>query len=63
MTSASFHHLSELVFDAAGYLADHDHQAAGQLNNTGRLLAVLGDREAATERQAAGQPQLPGLVL
>ena len=42
MTSARFYHLSEMVLEAADYLADHDHLATEQLNEAGALLAAIG---------------------
>jgi hypothetical protein len=39
MTSERFYHLSEMVFEAADYLAGHDHrQATERLQDTGELL-------------------------
>lgn len=62
MTSARFYHLSEMVLEAADYLADHDHFATEQLNEAGALLAEIGGREATRERGGREQPALPGIV-
>lgn len=63
MTSARFYHLSEMVLEAADYLADHDHQATERLQEAGALLAALGGREAAREGGQREQPTLPGIDI
>lgn len=63
MTSARFYHLSEMVLEAADYLADHDHAAIERLNEAGALLAEIGRREAAGEGGGREQPALPGMDL
>ena len=62
MTSARFYHLSEMVFEAAEYLAGHDNVSMDRLHDAGALLVALGERENAAERQAAGQPRRPRKV-
>ena len=63
VTSARFYHLSEMVLEAADYLADHDHLATERLNGAGALLAAIGGREAARERGGREQPALPGMDM
>ncbi len=63
MTSARFYHLSEMVLEAADYLADHDYLATERLNEAGALLAAIGGREAAREGEEPEQPALPGMDM
>jgi excisionase family DNA binding protein len=60
LTSARFYHLSEMVLEAADYLADHDHPTTERLNEVGALLAEIGRREAASEgcKQPAPWPAM-----
>ena len=61
MTSSRFYHLSEMLLEAADYLADHDHLATERLNEAGRLLATIAGREAAREAVQREQPVFPGM--
>jgi hypothetical protein len=63
VTSARSYHLSEMVLEAADYLADHDHPATERLKEAGALLAEIGGLEAATEGGGTEQPALPGMDL
>jgi hypothetical protein len=61
VTSAHFFYLSEMVVEAADYLAGHDRVAMERLHDAGRLLAEIGERETAMEGGQGNQPVLPGL--
>jgi len=63
VTSARVYHLSEMVLEAADYLADHDHPATERLNKAGALLAEICRREVAREGRRRKQPALPGMDL
>ena len=61
MTSGWFHQLAGMLLEAAHYLADKDVTAAATLCETRALAVALGEREAASHREARLELELPGL--